>query len=684
VATSDNTGRKTALRPPAHFLGRDADLAAILGVLLSDAPVRAVLVQGAPGIGKTALTKAAASQPDVIEAFGEAHRWLVELKTATTAPLMQDAITRTLGTDPQMGFEATLAHLRRQPGLLVLDHLEIPWAPRTERRATEQTLAALATIPGLALLASLRGDDRVDGPHWWLIHRLERLKSPFDQELFCRIAQRNFDNDPCLPPFLAALEGVPLAIELVARRAFAGDSLAALWKQWTDIGSELAAHPDFDGGRLTSLPHSIELSLRSSRLTDAAFRLFRMLGQLPDGMAAEDKDKLLGSGGIDAEESLLRVGLAVERGDRLDLVSPIRDHAGRHHGPRAPDDRAWPAHYLDLACLGETLGTGGGEGPIARLEPEVANIAAAIRAVLSAGRRQDAMAALNGFGRLADLASLPAPVLMDLADACRTDGDILGEANCLMSVGDIALARSDCDAGRKAYEDALPLYGKAGDLLGEANCIKGLGNAALARSDHDRARKAYEDALPLFRKGGDLLGEATCMWSLGDIARARSDYDAARKAYEDALPLYRKIGDVPGEAVCIRRLADIALARHDVDTARKAYEDALPLYRDYGSVLGEAACIQSLGDIALRRSDYDGARKAYEKALSLYKKVGNLLGEANCIMCLGDAALARSDHGVARKAYEDALPPYRKIRQSARRGSVYRQTEEAPNDLNAH
>src|SRR3954470_2749158 len=69
-----------------------------------------------------------------------------------------------------------------------------------------------------------------------------------------------------------------------------------------------------------------------------------------------------------------------------------------------------------------------------------------------------------------------------------------------------ALCHSYHDAAHKAYEHALPLSRKVGDLLGEANCISSLGEIALGRSDHDAARKAYEDALPLYRKV--LQGEA--------------------------------------------------------------------------------------------------------------------------------------------------------------------------------
>lgn len=72
----------------------------------------------------------------------------------------------------------------------MLDNLETPWDLEPERRATEGTLAALAVTPGLALLASFRGRDRVGGPAWALVYPVDQLMPPFDNELFCRIAQR--------------------------------------------------------------------------------------------------------------------------------------------------------------------------------------------------------------------------------------------------------------------------------------------------------------------------------------------------------------------------------------------------------------------------------------------------------------------------------------------------------------
>jgi hypothetical protein len=48
--------------PPADFLGRKADVVKVLDALFSSAGTRAILIQGAPGIGKIALTKAVANK----------------------------------------------------------------------------------------------------------------------------------------------------------------------------------------------------------------------------------------------------------------------------------------------------------------------------------------------------------------------------------------------------------------------------------------------------------------------------------------------------------------------------------------------------------------------------------------------------------------------------------------------
>ena len=46
----------------------------------------------------------------------------------------------------------------------------------------------------------------------------------------------------------------------------------------------------------------------------------------------------------------------------------------------------------------------------------------------------------------------------------------------------------------------MPRYRQVGNVLGEANCIKSLGDVALERSDRDTARQRYQEALGLYGK----------------------------------------------------------------------------------------------------------------------------------------------------------------------------------------
>jgi tetratricopeptide (TPR) repeat protein len=296
-------------------------------------------------------------------------------------------------------------------------------------------------------------------------------------------------------------------------------------------------------------------------------------------MAREDRAALLGNDATEAARQLLAIGLAVSADGRLDLLPPVRDAARRLAPATEAETDRWCRHYLGLFTeLGPSIGATGGAEAVARLAPEVANLDAAFAASL-AERRPIAVAAADGLRDLLRITGLGRPaVLHDLAVSCHAASDLAGEARCRFAAGMVAFYRSDHEAARAAYEQALPLYRQVGDVLGEANCIQSLGDIALRRSDHDAARAAYEQALPLYRQVGAVLGEANCIKSLGDIALARSDHDAARAAYEQALPLYRQVGDVLGEANCIQSLGDIALRHSDHDAARAAWQQALTLY----------------------------------------------------------------------------------------------------------
>ena len=119
------------------------------------------------------------------------------------------------------------------------------------------------------------------------------------------------------------------------------------------------------------------------------------------------------------------------------------------------------------------------------------------------------------------------------------------------------------------------MYRQVGDVLGEANCTQSLGDIALRRSDHETAKGRYEEAQPMYRQVGDVLGEANCITSLGDVALEQSDQAAARRRFEDALAFYQRIPDTYSIGRAHQRLARLAgddgERRSHIEAARAAW-----------------------------------------------------------------------------------------------------------------
>jgi tetratricopeptide (TPR) repeat protein len=525
---------------PTRCFGRTDELRDLVEALLLFSPLP-VPILGPPGVGKTTLSLEAIHEPRVKAQFGD-RRFFVRCDSAKSKDALVTEIALSLGLESGTDLEQRLFQdLESSPAVLVLDNAETPWDADTS--PVEDFLTELSTIPGTILIASIRGDERPFGPRWREAIRVGPLGLPAARETFIDIAGARFKADPDLDRLLEAVDRLPIAVVLLAHQAEVEPHLAALWKRWQEKRTSLLKRAE-GKERLTNIEISLDLSLDSPRMTAEARRLLSVLTLLPDGVAHEDLDVLMPGEAGEAAAVLKKVGLAFDQGSRLRVLAPVREYVSRQHPPGEADLARAVDHYLKLARKGRLVGRKGGAEATARLVQELGNMDAMLSRGLEHVDPEPAIRAAGDLGELLRFSGWGSQEPLERAlRIARTAGKQKLEADCIKSLGDIALDRSDHDAARARYEEALPLFRNVGDVLGEANCIQRLGDIALDRSDHDAARARYEEALPLFRNVGSVQGEANCIWSLGDIALAKSDTPTAGDCFREALGLYERVAE---------------------------------------------------------------------------------------------------------------------------------------------
>ena len=608
-------GNAVGLPPRPDLVGREAEVGALTAAWLA-VPPEPVAVLGAPGIGKTTVCLAALHEDRVAQRFGD-RRWFIRCDGAGSAETLLSGLAAELGVlggGPSGVAGRVGGVLGAGPGVVALDNFETPWA--ADPLPVEELLRMIAAVPQLGLAVSARGTGRPAGLRWRDFAMLSPLPLAQARRVFLAVAGPGLAADPRLDELVAGLDGVPLAVELMAYAAQGQPDLAEVAQRWQ---AERTAMLTRMGGtrRELSVAVSVETSVTSPLMTGPGRRLLSLLGVLPDGVAREDLTGLMPHDGLAAAAVLRQLGLAFGDGDRLRTLAPVREHIAATHQPGPADLDQAISHYARLAAkTGRQVGGEDGARSAARLQAETGNIAAMLERAAAEARTGELAEAMSGMVEYWRFTGFTQPALVNAAgQAIQAHGTTLQQADTWQAFGDLALDRSDHDGAQGRYEQALPLYQRAGDVLGEANCIYRLGDIALDRSDHDGARGLYEQALPLYQQIGDVLGEANSIQRLGDIALARSDHDGARAAYEQALPLYQRAGSVLGEASCILGLGDIALARSDHDGARAAYEQALPLYQaipepySVGCTLVRLARLDPAGNDRARR--WAAARQAW-------------------------------------------------------------------------
>jgi tetratricopeptide (TPR) repeat protein/DNA-binding SARP family transcriptional activator len=670
--------------PPetAEFVGRDEELGLLTGEHGRISGI--AIIEGMPGVGKTALAVRAARRVSGQYPDGTLYLNLHSHDPGSPSLDPAEALHRLLqmlsvpaAQIPETIGERTAlwrAHLSRRRAVVILDdaagHDQIgPLLP-----VTSQCLILITTrrrLPDFGGARSLT---------------LDVLSVDEAITLFRRIVgeSRAADADQ-----IAAAVGLcgrlPLAIQITARR-IAQDAPPSL----SGLIDELSQSRAWLGDTGAADPEVIAaFDLSYGALEPDHQRFFRRLGVSPCSSFSLPTTAALGGCTLaEAEKALVALldyhllapapdgqfrfhdlirGYAATRATRddpgaerrqavsrlLDYYLHTADLAGRvlHPFPR----RA-PVPVAQLPAGSPALGTQ--EDAAGWLESEWRNI---LQAARYAGRHEwkqkcaDLICLLADFMEISAYWDEAAAAHALALQASRDMADPARIAQASLALSAVRQQTGQHEAAIPLAEEAAAIYRLLADRKGEAKSLDQIG---LAHQRTARSREAlayFSEAQILYYAAADQRGVADTLSHSGIACWQLGRYPEANAHMCDALSLYRDVGDRRGEAKVFNNLGRVHLYNGYHRDALDAYQKSLQIFREIGGPQNEAILHQNIGSVHRYKGSYEEALAAYRQALTIYRDIGDLPDEAEVLNDIG--AIYQS---AAR--YDEALIHHQKAR----------------------
>jgi tetratricopeptide (TPR) repeat protein len=677
---------EAALDPPRRFVGHTDDLAWLLDRLRAPytpgVPGTVTVVQGQPGIGKTALAAEALRRvraegcfPDgvgVLRADDQTDA-LTVLRTILTR---FDVYRRATNAGDAAGL-ATAAHrlLDGKNALIVIDNVE----PTLDIAAVVAPLRAtsirllLTTREALPIAAESR--------------RLEPMVEPDAVDLFAEYYGRNAVAD-LTPSERAVVERIvedlgrhTLAVKLAA--AYARDLNADLEQLARDLADpRQAVSFPFDPAN-TGAPDGLRVSFARSygALPAGAQRLFAALGALatPEfgrgavvalardlGLAQPDA-----SADLLVQRSLLDAALNARMPEGSDrqrrrLHPLLRGYAQTLFAAwpddeRAPANRAIATSYAEYAIATDDLA----------LAPDEANIIGALEWAHMHGEDELVADLCSGMGYFwrdtgrtnAALAYLPWGVeaAERIAKATKARDDQLRASRLSLIYGDILYAVGRLPEAEAVYKPNLIILRELEDRQGEGVVLSSLGQIAKQRGRLEEAEQYFLQSLAIAREAQNRQGEGVVLSSLGDIAQQRGRLEEAEEHFQQALVIAREVQDRRGEGANLTSLGQIAQQRGRLEEAEQYFLQSLAIEREVQGRRGEGTVLAWLGQIAHDRGRLEEAEEHFQQALVIDREVQDRRGEGADLTSLGRIAQQRGRLEEAEEHFQQALVIAREV-----------------------
>jgi non-specific serine/threonine protein kinase len=657
------------------FVGRETEVARIKQLL---ARSRLVTLIGPGGCGKTRLALQVASE--LYNSYPQ-HVKFVDFQSVSDAAVVPETVARALDLSDAAG-QSVVSGILRSLGakhiLLIFDNCE--HLLEASGRIVD---AILSNCPRVTILVTSRAPLAIAGEARWRVPSLRVPQadagSPIDQvlqydaiRLFVERAQAvdpevelNAQNKQAVIDICRRLDGMPLAIELVAARVSA-----------MAIG-EIAARMDnvfrmLSGGSRSADPRqqTLQATLNWSYdlLGDDDKALFCRLSVFKGGFTLEAAEVV--GAAVDlprdavfsvlvhlVDNSLVNTEKSGEM-IRYSLLETIRQYAQNRLDPseamEAQRQHARYYHELTERLRPQLVGIGQADA-LEQLEIEHDNVRSALRWALEWDLATAARLGANlwrfwwqrGYFREGRRWLDEIVGRVNAAGETLTPSALSAGANALVGAGMLAVEQGEFLQARSSFEQSEAMSREGGDeatlalallekgalslLLGEpAGPIEAIlreshtlchrlgarrnaevvqllfGRLAARERDTQHALDVLGAAADFFRQTGDRWTEGLALWELAGLAIIQGNSALAGHYYTECLSIARSIRNQHGLAFVLLQLGRLAALEGDFLRARSMLEESLQIFRDIGSS-GSYHALTELGVLASDEGDHTRA-----------------------------------------------------------------------------
>jgi predicted ATPase/DNA-binding CsgD family transcriptional regulator len=638
--------------PLDSFVGRERDLAELTDLL---GRYRLVTLLGPGGAGKTRLAVELATR--VRPRFGYGP-WLVELASLTDPALLAQAVADCVNVREEVGrpvLDTLVAALRPQQALLVLDNCE-----HLVAAAADLVELLLRRCPDLRVLVTSRESLELPGE---AVFRVAELSLPAPSagsraaHLMASDAVRLFverasasapdfaltdDNAAHVAAICTHLDGIPLAIELAARRTRLFP-VVEIRARLADRFRLLTAGPRTAADRHRDLRATIEWSYDLLEPTEQT--VFRRLSVLVGGfglttataVCADDTDD-----GVPADAMLdLLSGL-----EARSLIVPNGEHDGgrfrqlesiRLYGREqlTEEDVVFDRLTRYLVDLAEPIVGDGMLHCYEELQPLDVERANLLAATEWAARRGDPRhlllaAALGRCWRHRGYVSDGWALLRPALDTAGPDHP--GRPAALIQAAHLVAAGGDYAAALAMAAEAVLLEERAGHPVRLAKALDTVATVHVAGGQQRRAYEAAQRVLALTPRLEHPLDLAVCLHNQAYHLLQAGHAEQAGELMDRCLPLYRDNSPYPLPAEWLHSAGMLAVDRGDLGAADRYFREALERYLTVNEAdglptiavdaLDGLAVVAALGGQPVRALRLDAAADAVRQDRRLGREVG--------------------------------------------------------------